>query len=119
MFASSTLEFSYFQRSNYLKKDELNGVGGGKGFVTRRLVRLYTGLEVGGYALLSRLLPLLDKAGFAALHSYVKLPLEVSKMLPQVYIADTLLLGLFGKAPLCVLHSIKFQPQPSASRLST
>jgi hypothetical protein len=68
MFASSTLEFSYFQRSSYLKKDELNGIGGGKGFVARRLVRLYTGLGVGGYALLSRLLPLLDKARFAALH---------------------------------------------------
>jgi hypothetical protein len=88
MFAS-TAKLSCFQRSDYLKKDELNGVGGGKGFVARRLLRLYTGLEVGGCALLSKFPPLLDRADFATSHRSGELPLNVSKILPEVYIAET------------------------------
>jgi hypothetical protein len=61
MFAS-TVELSCFERSGYLKKGEPNGVGGGKGFVSRRVLRIYMGLEVGGYALLPKFSPFLDRA---------------------------------------------------------
>jgi hypothetical protein len=67
MFAS-TVELPCLQRSGYLKKAGLNGVGGGNGFVTGKLIGLYTAKEVGGYALLSKISPLLDRGDFATLH---------------------------------------------------
>jgi hypothetical protein len=51
-----------------LKKAGLNGVGGGNGFVTGKLIGLYTAKVVGGYALLSKISPLLDSGDFATLH---------------------------------------------------
>lgn len=67
MFAS-TVELACFQRSGYLKKAELNGVGGRKIFVTGKLIGLYAAQEVGGYALLSKISPLLDRGDFATPH---------------------------------------------------
>ena len=52
-----------------MRKDELNGGGIEKGFVTRRLLtRLYTGLQLGSSALLPTFPPLLGRADFAAPH---------------------------------------------------